>query len=383
MASTIFFAVGGIGQSKRKKGAPSTILIAARHNKRAEQNERGSRANINPDLSRLNQRLRGPATAEEVAALAQTLMAAAGVAVDKLRKDYTQAVELIFSLPPDTTINTVEYFERCVVWVGQHFGSDNILSADVHHDEAAPHCHVLVLPLVDGRMSGATLLARANLQRLNADFLQKVGKHYGMRKATRLDGVSRSALAVAVLERLKASGDPVMRSPIWNEVRAAIGRDPQPFAISLGVEVSKPEKKLRTMAEVFTSKGKKTAEDRNLGFEAQKDRNLSCVGFAPSPPSIPHQEPNPEQPVAEPQVVAAEVPVVTAVVESNQVESNQIEGFSRIRDNDMATGQWCEELGEWIEAPPKRKTGRAAADAWVAEALAQSAARSRWEGPPA
>ena len=386
MASSLFFSVGSIGLSKRGKRSPSTILMAARHNRRAEQNERGSRANINPELSHLNQRLRGPSTAEEVAALAHTLMAAAGVAVDKLRKDYTQAVELLFSLPPDTAINTREYFERCVVWVERHFGAGNILSADVHRDEAAPHCHVLVLPLVDGQMRGANLLALSHVARLRDDFYKEVAKHYGMRKAARLDGVSRGALAVAVLDRLKSSGDPVMRSPVWNEVRAAVERDPAPFAQALGVDVAKPSKKLRTMAEVFTSKGKKTAEDRNLGFKAKKDRNLSCVGFPSSPPSFQPHEPQIEQPVIEPQVVADEVPVVTAVdVPAGRIEADdsQPDGLTRIREDDMAAGQWCEELGEWIAPTHKGKAGRAAADAWVAQALAHSAARNRWEGPPA
>ena len=392
MASSLFFSVGSIGLSKRGKRSPSTILMAARHNRRAEQNERGSRANINPELSHLNQRLRGPSTAEEVAALARTIMAAAGVAVDKLRKDYTQAVELLFSLPPDTTINTQEYFERCVVWVERHFGAGNILSADVHRDEAAPHCHVLVLPLVDGQMRGANLLALSHVARLRDDFDKEVAKHYGMRKAARLDGVSRGALAVAVLDRLKASGDPVMRSPVWNEVRAAVERDPAPFAQALGVEVAKPSKKLRTVTEILISKGKKTAEDRNLGFKAKKQQNLSCVGFPSSPPSFQPQEPQIEQPVIEPQVVADEVPVVTAVdgaevelhqVELHQVELHQVDGLTRIREDDMAAGQWCEELGEWIAPTHKSKAGRAAADAWVAQALAHSAARNRWEGPPA
>ena len=141
------------------------------------------------------------------------------------------------------------------------------------------------------------------------------------------------------------------------------------------------------MAEVFTSKGKKTAEDRNLGFKAKKDRNLSCVGFPSSPPSFQPHEPQIEQPVIEPQVVADEVPVVTAAdgaeVELHQVELHQVDGLTRIREDDMAAGQWCEELGEWIAPTHKGKAGRAAADAWVAHALAESAARNRWEGPPA
>ena len=245
---------------------------------------------------------------------------------------------------------------------------------------------MLVLPLVDGQMRGAKLLSLSHVARLRDDFYKEVAKHYGMRKAARLDGVSRGALAVAVLDRLKASGDPVMRSPIWNEVRAAVERDPAPFAQALGVEVAKPSKKLRTMAEVFTSKGKKTAEDRNLGFKAKKQRNLSCVGFTSSPPSFQPQEPQIEQPVIEPKVVADEVPVVTAVdVPAGRIEADhsQTDDLTRIREDDMAAGQWCEELGEWIAPTHKGKAGRAAADAWVAQALAQSAARNRWEGPPA
>ena len=94
---------------------------------------------------------------------------------------------------------------------------------------------MLVLPLVDGQMRGAKLLSLSHVARLRDDFYKEVAKHYGMRKAARLDGVSRGALAVAVLDRLKSSGDPVMRSPVWNEVRAAVERDPAPFAQALGV----------------------------------------------------------------------------------------------------------------------------------------------------
>ena len=84
----------------------------------------------------------------------------------------------------------------------------------------------------------------------------------------------------------------------------------------------------------------------------------------------------------EPQVVADEVPVVTAV-DGLEVDLHQPDDLTRIREDDMAAGQWCEELGEWIAPTHKGKAGRAAADAWVAQALAHSAARNRWEGPPA
>ena len=89
MASELFFSVKTIGLSKQRGRKPSTIAMAARHNMRASQSERGAREHINPALSHLNEHIHGPDTPEAVAALAQTLMAGAGVAVDKLRKDYT------------------------------------------------------------------------------------------------------------------------------------------------------------------------------------------------------------------------------------------------------------------------------------------------------
>lgn len=175
VASSLYFSVGTIGLSTKGGRKPSSIVMAARHNMRASQNERGERANINPALSHLNRHLRGPSTPEMVAAVALSTMAAAGVAVDKLRKDYAQAVELLFSLPPDTQIDTGRYFVACVEWAERRFGAGHILSADVHHDETAPHCHVLVLPLVDGRMVGSALVARAGWQRFVTAFTVRWG----------------------------------------------------------------------------------------------------------------------------------------------------------------------------------------------------------------
>lgn len=371
MASSLFFSVGTIGMSTRGRRKPSSIVMAARHNMRASQNERGERANIDPALSHLNQHLRGPSTPETVAALALSTMAAAGVAVDKLRKDYAQAVELLFSLPPDTQIDTGLYFVACVEWAERQFGAGHILSADVHHDEPAPHCHVLVLPLVDGRMVGSALVARAELAKMRDAFYREVGRSFGLKKAARIDGTSRAALAAAVLQRLNAISDPIMRSGAWAAARGAIERDPEPFAQALGVEVAKPSKKLRTMADVFTSRGKKTAEDRNLGFKPQKDRNLSCVGFAPSQAPISPAE----RPSCEAQVRAAD----DAPAPAPTPDDDHDQTFARIRDDDMAAGQWCEELGEWVPSSEKPKgTQRAAADGWVADALAARGQRG-WE----
>lgn len=417
MASELFFSVKSIGLSKRSGRKPSTIAMAARHNMRASQNERGARAHIDPALSHLNEHIQGPDTPEAVAALAQALMAGAGVAVDKLRKDYTQAIELLFSLPADTTIDTGRYFAACVDWVRARFGADNILSADIHRDEAMPHCHVLLLPLVGGRMAGAALVARAELAAMRDDFHSKVGKLYGLKKAARMDGATRGALVAAVLERLNATSDPMMHSPAWMAIRKAIERNPEPFAQALGVEVAAPARRLRTVAAIFTGKGRKTAEDQNLGFEphkqnlgfkAKKDRKLSCVGFAQSAAPIATPEPEhgqavelveeltrdddagparchqaappdrrPPPPAAAP---ARPRPVPPRPPEPHNDDDHH-QTVTRVRDADMAVGHWCEELGEWVAAPSKGVgAARAAADAWVSAALVSSRNDGTYDG---
>jgi hypothetical protein len=171
-SAVLFFSVGTIGLSTRSGRSPSTLLSAARHNKRAQQRERGSRWHIDAALSYKNENLVGPDTPEGVAALARTMMEAAGVA--KLRRDYTQAIELLFSMPPDTPIDTGVYFRRCVDWAGGKFGAGNILSADIHRDESAPHCHVLVLPLVAGKMCGSALVAKGETAKLRESFGREV-----------------------------------------------------------------------------------------------------------------------------------------------------------------------------------------------------------------
>ena len=165
-----------------------------------------------------------------------------------------------------------------------------------------------------------------------------------------------------------------MKSQAWDAIREAIERDPRAFAAVLGVEVAAPARKLRTMAQIFTSKGRGTVDSKPIGFEdgrrevkpigfeAKKDRNLSCVGFAHSPTLI--------QPLSAQVGAAAEgVPSPARPEPANGQNMTEHEAVTRVRDADMVAGQWSEELGEWVAAPAPGERRRAAAEAWVAEAL--------------
>jgi hypothetical protein len=270
------------------------ITVAARHNRR-ELFEEGS---IDPTRSHLNETIQGPPTADDVGKLARELMSAAGVP-DKRRKDAVAGLEIMFSLAPNHQLDDRAYFASCTSWAADKFGgSSNILSVDIHRDEGAPHCHVLVLPLVHGRMNGSDMMGGpAQLEETLNQFYAFAESTYGLsRPPKRLQGASKRNAAALVLSELKRTHDAVLESRVWATVRDTLEREPGPWLVALGIELPTPkEKPLRTFTQIMTSKGAGPSREQSLkGFQndqslkgfstTQKDQTLPCEGLRQNPP---------------------------------------------------------------------------------------------------
>ena len=251
---------------KKLTGA-GIIKAAAKHNRRAIAAEMGAATHIDASRCYLNVRMEGPEAPQGVADLAQSLMQGAGVV--RLRKDAVRAVEAVFSLPAGTTsIEPPVYFARCVEWARATFGP--VLSADAHHDEAAPHVHVLCLPLVNGRMVGSDLVGGpSKLRAMQTTFHAEVAQTFGLKRgAARLSANGRVGCAAAIVTRLNATADPVLKSVLWPAIRDCIDRDPRRFAETLGFDSGanepKPKGPARSFVNVMTGRGKgaKTHEEQ-------------------------------------------------------------------------------------------------------------------------
>ena len=334
----------GFLRLKKLKGA-GIVAAAARHNRRAIQAEVGASASIDPTRSGLNQTLQGPPTPEGVAMLASQRMREAGVG--KLRKDAVMALEIVFSLPPDNALNDLQYFNDCASWAADSFGgTGNILSVDIHRDEAAPHCHVLLLPMVAGRMVGSELMGNRNkLLALQQDFHQVVAGRYGLKKApTRLAGASKHNAAMAVLTRLRSATDAALRSNVWPEIRDAIERDPSPYVLALGIELDTPKKKRRTMTQIFTSKGRGGNVEKPIGFKTRSETRTLCpVGFAPTKP------------------------------EQAALSAGAVNAVTRHRDHDLDPTTFDPKTGEFRSPAARSARLNSAAAAWVTAALTEIA----------
>ena len=319
MSGDYLMAVKSIGLSKVGGRKPCTLAGAAKHNKRELAAELEGRGRIDGERVSLNYSLAGADDAAGVIAMALSLMAGIGTSPDKMRRDYCQAVEIVFSLPAATNIDTGQYFNDCVAWCGSRFWVEHILSADVHLDESTPHCHVLIASIQGGRWVGSKVIDRTSTQSLRESFGRDVAKVYGLRMTDKLTGTRKASAAAMVLSHIEAHDRAVISSGAWVAVRQALERNPAAFMDCYGLELEKaPAPKRRTMTQVFTGTGKgpkreprcaanaieinpkvsaRPVNENSIGFDGEStgrpdrakpieidgygetDRSLSCVGF--------------------------------------------------------------------------------------------------------
>ena len=274
----------------QKLTGKGVVGVAARHNHREILAEMGGTpgCSIDPRRTPLNRVLAGAGDAAGVVAKAQALMSAAGLGT--LRKDAVRALEIVVSLPSDTSVDQDAFFTDAVRWAAAAIGAP-VLSAVVHNDEAAPHAHILILPLVDGRMVGSDLMGnRAKLQALQADFQLKVAHRYGLaRQATpaRPNAAQRREavdMAFAALETNSGLQTAVLLA-LLEPHRA----DPLPLLQVLGIAMPAPKRKAKaSFVEIMTRPAPEKkpigfANRKPIGFDADADgapsQTLSCVGF--------------------------------------------------------------------------------------------------------
>ena len=346
----------------KKLTGKAIIEVAARHNCREILAELGAvhGGRINPARVGLNQVLRGHSTAAAMASHAQTLMDAAGV--KSMRKDAVKALEIIFSLPPESSIDQGQFFYDAVQWA-EHYFAAPIISAIVHNDEAAPHCHVLILPLVDGRMIGSDLMGgRAKLQALQTDFYAQVGQRHGLVKQAAQKRPSaatgRQAIELA-LEVLEANSG--LNSDLLRVLLEPHAKNPEPLMLALGLSMPTAKAIKGEFAKMMTKPCKPEkpigfANMKPIGFDAaitpEKGQTLCSVGFDKSKPSF--------SPTIEPQSSASKqaatikpsTPATTPPAPL-QADADTEGDYTRERDDGQQAEYWDEQRGEFARVTVK------------------------------
>lgn len=196
---------------------------------------------IDPGRTALNYSLLpGRMSEATITARAIAVMEEHGIEWQQKRKDQIMSVELVFSLPPGFKDDQRIFFAECLRWTERHFPQPaQIIAAVVHLDEALPHLHIVLVPIVEhGRMDGHKVIGYKGVytKRVNS-FHDEVAQRFGLRKPRRkmkLTSAQRHQLADRIIAQLMADG--WVASPVSvKEMRRMLIADPLPMAQSMGL----------------------------------------------------------------------------------------------------------------------------------------------------
>ena len=93
-------------------------------------------------------------------------------------------------------IEQYNFFSDCYKFFTERYGEENIIAAVVHNDESTPHMHLNLMPVTkDGRLCSKQLFDKPQLQQLQTDFYEAVGKRWGLQRGK--EGSQKKHLSTA------------------------------------------------------------------------------------------------------------------------------------------------------------------------------------------
>lgn len=219
------------------------IKMASMHNLREIPAERSKSGRIDPTKTRDNQILVGHDTSSKVKLEYDAVIKSANLPC-RVRKDAVLGIEAIFSLPSNHSINEEDFFSRCIQWCNEYFGVF-MLSAIVHKDEANPHCHIILIPLINSRLQGSRLYGnRTKLRAMQEHFYENVGVLFGLTKPrplVRYPSEYRKKVATAIVDLLSFNEDCLRDHAVQKELVQLVSNDPMELAEIIGITTPSPD----------------------------------------------------------------------------------------------------------------------------------------------
>lgn len=100
-----------------------------------------------------------------------------------------------------TSSEQKRFFKVCTQYFAEKYGKENIISAVIHEDESTPHMHLNLMPIKDRRLCCKDLFNRTELTKLQTDFHEIVGKHWGLKRGK--EGSQKAHLSTAEFKAKK------------------------------------------------------------------------------------------------------------------------------------------------------------------------------------
>ena len=163
------------------------------------------------------------------------------------------------------------FFSDCYQFFAERYGEENIIAAVVHNDETTPHMHLNLMPVTkDGRLCSKQLFDKPQLQQLQTDFYEAVGKRWGLQRGK--EGSQKKHLSTAEFKAKKII-----------EQAEAIREENQVYADALAEaksgDISRKRGRLQEQVVALTAENKDLTKrlDRSMGETLEYARKAETL----------------------------------------------------------------------------------------------------------
>jgi hypothetical protein len=233
----------------RLTGHTRTLSLAQKHNQRLIVQEIGGYGSIDGSQIALNLELvtlNGKSYEEAVL----DVLRAHGLDLDHYnyrKKNRGYAVELVFSVTAGHHCDFNAMYADSLGWLRSYYPECQIIHAVIHHDEDTPHMHVILVPLVNGKLQAAKISGYTGVsQKRNLSLFEYLDKRYGLTFPVYLKGAAKKAGAKLAIQRYLAMPSHeikrVLEQPILNSIYAR----PEPYLYALGIKYDEVVASLKT-----------------------------------------------------------------------------------------------------------------------------------------
>lgn len=104
----------------------------------------------------------------------------------KIQQNAVKICDFVVTISPEkmdtmTKDEQYKYFRKAFNFLRDRYGKDNVVYAQVHVDEANPHLHVGIVPVLKNqKLCARELFTKKEMKSLQADFFAKVAASYGL-----------------------------------------------------------------------------------------------------------------------------------------------------------------------------------------------------------
>jgi hypothetical protein len=222
----------------RLNGHKKTLALAEKHNCRLIAQEIGGYCGIDGRRTLLNLELvslNGSSYEEEVHRVLRSL----GLDLSHYsyrKKNRGFAVELIFSVTAGHHCDFNAMYADSLGWLRNYYPESHIIHAVVHHDEDTPHMHVILVPIVNGRLDANAVCGYKGVSRKrNIALFEYLDKRYGLTFPVYLKGAEKKAGAALAINRYQRLPEAEIKNVLEQPFLQSIYARPEPYLYALGI----------------------------------------------------------------------------------------------------------------------------------------------------